>query len=228
MRRQAVRAGQARALWAVAVLGCIAVLQACAPTGAGRLLPTEPSPTWEERLLEARGEKDRLFREDPETPLLARDVEDFEGLDYWPPDPGYHLAGPIHFYGQPERFTIVTTGGEFRPCERVGWLSFVLQGQVWDLQVYRLLDLEPGESEALFLPFADATSGHETYPAGRYLDLAPTESGRYVLDFNRAYNPSCAYGAPERFACPVTPEANRLPLRIEAGERGYRESGGEG
>jgi uncharacterized protein (DUF1684 family) len=70
----------------------------------------------------------------------------------------------------------------------------------------------------VFVPFLDQTSGHETYGAGRYLDLDPdAEDGTYVLDFNLAYHPSCVYDA--RFSCPLTPAENRLPVRIEAGER---------
>ena len=69
----------------------------------------------------------------------------------------------------------------------------------------------------VFLPFLDATSGHETYGAGRYLDLEPDEDGTYAIDFNLAYHPSCVYSP--RFSCPLTPAENRLPVRIEAGER---------
>ncbi len=89
------------------------------------------------------------------------------------------------------------------------------------LQVYRLLDLpdRPG-GEGLFLPFKDETTGKESYAAGRYVDLEGPDGGPFVLDFNRAYNPSCAYGDPERFQCPVTPAENALPISVTAGERG--------
>ena len=79
---------------------------------------------------------------------------------------------------------------------------------------------------AVFVPFLDATSGHETYGAGRYLDLEPEDDGTYTLDFNLAYHPSCVYDV--LFSCPLTPAENRLPERIEAGERlpeGYAEAG---
>jgi uncharacterized protein (DUF1684 family) len=69
----------------------------------------------------------------------------------------------------------------------------------------------------MFLPFLDATSGSETYGAGRYLDLEPDEDGTYAIDFNLAYHPSCVY-APQ-YSSPLTPAENRLPIRIEAGER---------
>lgn len=74
-----------------------------------------------------------------------------------------------------------------------------------------------GDGESLFVPFLDATSGTETYGAGRYLDLEPEEDGTYTLDFNLAYHPSCVYDI--RYSCPLTPAENRLPIRIEAGER---------
>ena len=197
-----------------------------------------PPGNWEAALQQSRSRKDEAFRESPDTPLLAEDVADFAGLQYWSPDPSYHYAGPIHVYTTKERFDIVTTSGRSRPCEKFGWIEFPVGGLPQRLQVYRLLDMGDGSESAasLLLPFADGTTGKETYPAGRYVDLQgptdelhvttgpdnrPVSVGPYILDFNRAYNPSCAYGAPERFACPVTPAENRLRVRVEAGERGF-------
>ncbi len=77
--------------------------------------------------------------------------------------------------------------------------------------------LNDGDPAYLFVPFLDATSGTETYGAGRYLDLEPEDDGTYALDFNLAYHPSCVYDV--IFSCPLTPAENRLPDRIEAGER---------
>ena len=103
--------------------------------------------------------------------------------------------------------------------EKIGYVSFELGDGTHTLQVYRLLDQPPTpDSPGFFLPFTDATSGEDTYPGGRYVELDGPEGGPYVLDFNRAHNPYCAYGAPERFACPVTPPANRLEIPIEVGE----------
>ncbi len=203
------------------------------------MVPILPPGSWEAELQRSRSFKDEAFRESPDTPLLADDVEAFAGLQYWAPDSAYYYAGPIHVHTRKERFNIVTTSGINRPCERFGWIEFPVGGLPQKLQVYRLLDIGDGakSAESLLLPFADGTTGKETYPAGRYMDLeGPTDElavtngpdnrpisvGPYVLDFNRAYNPSCAYGDPERFACPVTPVENRLRLRIEAGERGFK------
>jgi len=181
-----------------------------------------PPSGWSEGILADRAAKDRDFRTDPDTPLLAKDVPTFTGLSYWPPDPAYRLAGPIEVHDSPRRFTIVTTTGKERPCERHGQVAFEIRGKRCVLQVYRLLDAEPASGgAAFFVPFQDETTGKETYAAGRYVELDGPDGGPFVLDFNRAYNPSCAYGAPERFRCPVTPPENHLSVRIEAGERGY-------
>ena len=186
-----------------------------------------PPAEWSDTLLAQRAERDRFFRENPESPLPEGAASGFRGLEYWDPDPGYHFVGPVNLHYQPERFTIVTTTGKERPCEKVGWVRFSIGGEEHTLQVYRLLDQpsRPGDP-GYFLPFMDATTGTETYPAGRYVDLVGPVGGPFVLDFNTAYNPFCAYGAPERYVCPRTPAENRLAVRVEAGERGYHR--GEG
>ncbi len=186
-----------------------------------------PPPGWAEEIAAQRAAKDEEFKTSPDTPLLASDVPSFKGLDYWPPDPAYRFVGPIARDASPTRFTILSTTGKQRPCETYGTAVFDVRGKVCRLRIYRLLDAPKASgAAALFLPFTDATTGGETYPAGRYVDLEGPDGGPYVLDFNRAYNPLCAYGAPERFACPVTPAENRLPVRIEAGERGYKRRAG--
>ncbi len=207
-------------------IGLCAALACQAPPG-GRLLALPPPPAWNDDLLRYRDARDRFMRQDPESPLLPDEQAAFDGLSYFAPDPAYYRVGPVSWYAEPERFSIVTTAGQWRECEKVGHVDFELHGHDLTLQVYRLLDAEPQSGgSAFFLPFMDATTGEETYPSGRYLDLAGPPGGPFVLDFNRAKNPSCAYGSPERFACPVTPAENRLPLRIEAGETGYRKAEG--
>lgn len=189
--------------------------------GAGperRMVSIPPPRGWEENLALERSRREQWAR-GPDSPLPEEARPGFEGLEFWGPAPEYYFVGDVQPYAQPERFEIPTTSGKIRPCERVGWISFAIGGSPLRLQVYRLLD-SPDPND-LFLPFQDETSGAETYPAGRYVKLAG--DGPWVLDFNTAFNPSCAYGSPERFACPVTPAENRLPVRIEAGERGFRE-----
>lgn len=212
------------------VLGAlVAISLGCSDGPTTTMQQLQPTPAWSDRIGEVRHSRDEYFRDSPETPLLPEDRASFSGLTYWEPDPDYYLVGTIVGYPHPEPIEIVTTAGQTRPCERVGWISFPIDGTEQRLQVYRLLDTvaQPGGG-GFFLPFTDGTSGEETYPAGRYVELDGPQGGPYVLDFNRAHNPSCAYGDPGRFACPVTPAENRLPVRIEAGERGFREPGTPG
>lgn len=113
-----------------------------------------------------------------------------------------------------EVIEMITSTGESRPRLRWGIFTFAVDGEPATLTVYKGLD--NGE---LFLPFADATSGHESYGAGRYLDLVPLEDGRYLVDFNYSYNPYCAYNP--SWSCPVPPAENRLRVPLRAGEKTF-------
>jgi len=209
------------AMWrTVSVLVLTMLAVGCGPSHDGSMVSVVTPRDWAVGLERQRGLKDDYFRRGADTPLSAEAKAVFEGLEYWEPDPGLYFVGDLRRHPNPQQFEIVTTSGQERPCERFGWVSFPIDGEVRTLQVYRLLDIVD-EWEGLLLPFRDATTGTETYPAGRYLDLEGPPGGPYVLDFNRAYNPSCAYGDVARFACPVTPPENRLEVRVEAGERGY-------
>ena len=111
-------------------------------------------------------------------------------------------------------FEIPTSTGKLRRYQRVGVLQFTLQGQPMTLGAF----VPEGEAIAqLFVPFADLTTGKDTYAAGRYLDLFPTQTGLYTIDFNLAYNPYCAYN--ETYDCPFPPSSNRLKVEVRAGER---------
>lgn len=190
--------------------------------------PVPPPRSWEQGVAAARHETDATFASDPDSPIPRAERATFRGLSHFPLDPSWRYAGFIERYKTAERIPIVTTAGKPRPCERWGRVSFTRDGQVLTLQVYRLLDLpERKGGEGLFLPFKDETSGKETYGAGRYVDLVGPEGGPFVLDFNLAYNPSCAYGDPARFQCPATPSENRLPIAVTAGERGPEHAAGE-
>lgn len=192
------------------------------------MTPVPPPRSWEQQLAANRHDRDVVFATDPDSPIPKAQRAAFRGLSHFPPDPAWRYAGWIEPYETPERISMVTTAGKPRPCERWGRVTFERDGRVLVLQVYRLLDLpeRPGGS-GLFLPFKDQTTGKETYEAGRYVDLDGPDGGPFLLDFNLAYNPSCAYGEPERFQCPVTPAENRLPISITAGERRPEHAAGE-
>ncbi len=188
------------------------------------MVPVPPPRSWDADLSEHRRGRDDAFANDPDSPIPKARRAEFKGLDYFPADPSWRYAGWITRYERPEKMTIVTTSGKPRPCERWGRVTFERDGRSMTLQVYRLLDLpdRPG-GEGLFLPFKDLTTGKETYAAGRYVDLEGPDGGPFVLDFNRAYNPSCAYGDAARFQCPATPAENTLTVAVRVGERGAAE-----
>jgi uncharacterized protein len=167
-----------------------------------------------------RADKDAYFRTGADSPVPAGDRAAFSGIPYFPIDESFIVEGLAlepYVGDEPVRFEIPTTDGRLRPAERAGVFSFELSGQPRRLTAYRLVGSRGGPGETLFVPFLDATSGTETYGAGRYLDLAPDEDGSWTLDFNLAYQPSCVYDP--RYSCPLTPPENRLGLRVEAGER---------
>jgi uncharacterized protein (DUF1684 family) len=167
---------------------------------------------------EERAGKDAWFKGSRSSPLPHEARHDFTGLPYFPVDPALRFAGlPLEPYAgtEPSNFQIPTSDGQLRPAHRAGTFAFEIDGTPGRLTAY-VLD-GGDDDESLFVPVLDATSGFETYGAGRYLDLEPELDGTYTLDFNLAYHPYCVYA--DSFSCPLTPAENRLPVRVEAGER---------
>jgi uncharacterized protein len=164
-----------------------------------------------------RADKDAFFAEDPRSPIPAAERATFNGLPYYPVDEDLifdDLRLEPYTGDEPSDFRIPTSDGQLRPAHRAGVFRFDVDGEPQQLTAYTF---DGGDGQSLFVPFLDATSGTETYGAGRYLDLEPEDDGTYVLDFNVAYHPSCVYDP--RYSCPLTPAENRLRVRIEAGER---------
>ncbi len=162
--------------------------------------------------------RDDLFRNHPQSPLPQDERDGFGGLDYFDYDPDARVAGELAA-AEPESYSIATSGDSTYGFTRVANVEFSLHGTKQSLELYWL----EGYGGGLFLPFRDATAGETTYGAGRYLidtikgaDLG-TELGALVLDFNFAYNPSCAYDP--RWVCPLATPANRLGVAVMAGER---------
>jgi uncharacterized protein len=165
-----------------------------------------------------RAGRDELFARHPQSPLPPEQRDGFHRLPYFPFDPAARVTAAVE-PGEARRYELEASAGEPMAFVRFGVARFELGGADCELELY-WLDAYGG---GLFLPFADATSGAETYGAGRYLldtvkgaDLG-SEDGRLVLDFNLAYNPSCSYDP--RWACPLSPPANRLATEVRAGER---------
>jgi uncharacterized protein (DUF1684 family) len=178
-----------------------------------------PTDDWMDAIREQRRQKDHYFGENPRSPLPPEEREAFDGLDYYPIDPAYRFEVELEASEDPESVTVGTsTDGEQQYLE---WGQFTVEidGQQVAIQAYKS---DPDE-DRLWVPFRDETSGEETYGAGRYLDLEPehhrTDEGTWILDFNEAYNPTCAYS--DRYECPLPPMDNWLDVRIEAGEKDF-------
>jgi len=149
---------------------------------------------------------------DPQSPRY----KSYKGLSYFPPDLSYRYELPLTPNSRPDTVIILSTRGNQRRAVRVGWFDFDVRGTRCRLEATRLLEPGVGEND-LSVFFRDATTGKESYGVGRYVDPERQPDGHYVLDFNMAYNPACAFS--EHYNCPIPPKANRLAVAIRAGEK---------
>ena len=171
-----------------------------------------------QRQLDAfRKQKDKFFKDSADSPIMPEDREEFHGLNYYPVDLSYRVVATLVEEANPGIFRVQTTTGDHKEYTRIGRLEFELGGQPLRLTAFMPPAGEPLHGNRLFVPFRDKTSGKETYGAGRYLDLNKRASDQYVVDFNRAYNPYCAYSP--YYSCPLPPGENSLPVEIKAGEK---------
>ena len=171
--------------------------------------------------------RDELFRHHPQSPIEAEERHSFSGLHYFETDAACRVTAHVAPGDGTE--LVIDTGGEDGAVRyrRMGTLEFALHGQDCRLTILSLVQYAGG----LFVPFRDRTSGRETYGGGRYLfDTAKDTDGlvleiaagssEVVIDFNYAYNASCAYSP--RWACPLAPPENHLTVEVRAGEKNYK------
>ena len=149
---------------------------------------------------------------DPRSPRYQH----YKGIDYFPVDLAWRYVLPLTPNPRTDTTVILSTRGSQRRAVLAGWFDFRVGRTPCRLEAHRLLEPGVGESDiAVF--FRDATTGKESYPIGRYLDPVRLADGRYVLDFNLAYNPACAYS--DHYNCPIPSRANRLKVAVRAGEK---------
>jgi uncharacterized protein (DUF1684 family) len=182
-------------------------LAACADPNA----PRRPADSTLQSGYDAwRADRDSTMRS-AASPLPTRDPA---GLRYFDFDAAFAVALDLQPYPSPDTVRLATSTGVPQAFTRHATASFDLGGTRQRLTVFR--PVGPGAGY-LFVPFSDPTNGRETYGAGRYVEVEETSGTAIVLDFNRAYNPYCAYNA--RYVCPLPPEENRLTVPVEAGEK---------
>lgn len=145
----------------------------------------------------------------------------FTGLKWFAPNEAYRVTGRFEPYAAPKTVKVPNILGDLETYTAPGVVAFTLHGQPLTLEVF---DAGAGENRRFFIVFRDLTSGRETYPSARFLYAPrPDAKGEVVLDFNKAYNPPCAFNP--YTTCPLPTEQNRLRVRIEAGERDYHKAG---
>ena len=172
--------------------------------------------TWKRALLRFRAEKDEFLTHSRESPFVRSGRHDFHGLVYFEPDPAFRFEAKLARYPTESSVMMTASTGVRQLFNREGRFDLVLAGQPLRLQAYQSAERE---DRNLFIPFKDATSGKETYGAGRYLDMKVEHDDNYLVDFNYAYNPYCAYA--ETYVCPLPPVENWLRVAIRAGEKNY-------
>jgi uncharacterized protein (DUF1684 family) len=161
-----------------------------------------------------RAAKDAAFQASDDPIPKARHGE-LLPLSYFPVDPDYDVPASLKPSEDRTVLDMPTSTGTARKMRRVGSLEFTLKGQPLTLTAF--VEANAPSLDRLFVPFADQTSGNETYPGGRYMDLDRTVTGIYQIDFNRAYHPYCVYNP--TYECPFPPAENRLKVQVQAGER---------
>jgi uncharacterized protein len=149
---------------------------------------------------------------DPQSPRFKK----YHGLEWYPVDFAYRYVLDLTPNPKADTIVILSTRGNHRRALRMGWFDFKVGHTPCRLEATRLLEPGVGEND-LGLFFRDATTGKETYGLGRYVDVTKRPDGRYLLDFNEAYNPACAFST--HYNCPIPPSANRLTVAIRAGEK---------
>lgn len=161
-------------------------------------------------LAEMRAEKDAFFKHHPQSPLTREQRKTFTHLNYFPENPALRLEVTVVKFNPPETIRMGTSTGDSQTYQKFGRFTFTVEGQAATLTIY-------SASYGFFLPFVDSLANTETYGAGRYLEPEPLSDDKFLVDFNLAYNPYCAYNP--QWSCPLTPFENRLKVPIRAGEK---------
>lgn len=179
--------------------------------------------TFMEEIAEYRKEQHAEFLNPEKSPLTAKQKRKFKGHDFYEPNEAYRVTARFEATPESKPFPLATSRGGTRLYKRIGILHFEIKGNPYTLEAYLQVPKRfapKPEKVYVFLPLVDETTGDETYGAGRYLHYEGIPEGKeWVVDFNKLYNPYCAYS--ERYDCPKVPVANHLPIAIEAGVKDY-------
>ncbi len=173
--------------------------------------------SYEETIQTYQQALDKEYKDPEESPLTKKDRKKFKGLPFFPINEKYRVEARFERMVNAAPFQMKTTTDRLPTYEVFGLAHFTFEGKEYTLQLYqshRLREMEKYKNH-LFLPFTDQTNGNESYGGGRFLDLEIPDGDTIVIDFNKAYNPYCAYN--HIYSCPIPPAENDLPFKILAG-----------
>lgn len=186
------------------------------------LLSCAQSNEHRENVLAWQQSQNEEFKDPVRTPLMAEDRTNFQGHNFFPIDKDYRVTARFESTPESPIFLLATSKGTEKRYRRLGKLHFILKEKAITIEAY--IPVQGFGMAALgqhvFIPISDQTNGNTTYDAGRYLHIDGVPASReWILDFNKLYNPFCAYNA--NFECPIVPEPNQLDIPIEAGIKGF-------
>lgn len=161
------------------------------------------------------------FKDSLHSPLMEEDLSHFEALDFYPISEKFIVEATFVRTKKEKVFKMKTSTERTPMYKKYGELHFKIDKKSFKLNVYQNIELiqKPGFKDYLFLPFSDKTNGNETYIGGRYLDMRMPKSKKVIINFNKAYNPYCAYNY--KYSCPIVPLENDLDIEIKAGVKKF-------
>ena len=182
-------------------------------------IPTYCQNTYVDEVEKFQRELNDEFLDPEESPLSKAERRKFKGHDFFPVNEMYRVEAEFIKADNPLTFQMKTSTSRLPTYDKYGKVRFVLDGQPYELSIYQSHTLRETDEyrDYLFLPFTDLTNGDQTYGGGRYIDLRIPGGNTIIIDFNKAYNPSCAYS--HSYSCPIPPAENDLNIKIEAGIR---------
>ncbi|VXD13649.1 conserved exported hypothetical protein [Marinoscillum sp. 108] len=186
-------------------------------------LTTLAQSTYEAEIRQWQKELNEEFSDPDSSPLTAKEIKKFKGLEFYPINEAYRVEATLEILQNQQPFTIPTSSQQQKVFVKYAIARFELLGQAFEFPLYQSLQLQQSEEykDYLFAPFTDETNGFETYGGGRYMDLRIPEGNTLMIDFNKAYNPSCAYSP--NYNCPIPPRENDLTLEVKAGVKAWED-----
>ena len=166
-----------------------------------------------------QNKQNEKYKNPDQSPLSKKDLKRFEAHELFDIDASYRVEARFELIEEPVSFLMKTSTSRLPEYNTYGIVSFSLKGKDFQLKVYKSLSSydDPKYAYYLFFPFTDLTNGEDTYEVGRYIDIRIPEGDTIIIDFNKAYNPYCAYS--KNYSCPIPPEENHLDIRVEAGTK---------